>query len=325
VVASTQKWGFVDRSAEFDLAFVDEAWQMTWADFMPLGRVVGRFALIGDPGQIPPTVTSDVRRWETTPRAPHLAAPEVIRAEQPELARLLELPASRRLPPDTVDLVRPFYDFGFDALAEPGERYVRPARRGRHAVDPAIDLLESGSVAALALPTPRGGPPLELDEDVARTAAEVVVRLLDRGTVAGMDGEEARLCPDDVGLIATHRVMLSAIDLALPARLRGQVRVDTPERWQGLERKVMIAVHPLSGALRPSAFDLDTGRLCVMASRHKAGLVLVSRDHVGETLDEMITSAEQPVGRPDVAGRGHAQHLAFWDALVQGGRVVRAA
>src|SRR5207249_8262289 len=62
------------------------------------------------------------------------------------------------------------------------------------------------------------------------------------------------------------------------------VRVDTPERWQGLECKVMVVVHPLSGVLRPSAFDLETGRLCVMASRHRAGMVVLSRDHLENTL-----------------------------------------
>ena len=37
-------------------------------------------------------------------------------------------------------------------------------------------------------------------------------------------------------------------------------------------------VHPLSGVVTPSDFDLETGRLCVMASRHKAGLIVLTRD-----------------------------------------------
>ena len=40
-----------------------------------------RFLMIGDPGQIPPVVTIDVRRWETSPRAPHEAAPAVVLSE----------------------------------------------------------------------------------------------------------------------------------------------------------------------------------------------------------------------------------------------------
>jgi len=44
----------------------------------------------------------------------------------------------------------------------------------------------------------------------------------------------------------------------------------------------MVAVHPLSGVTDPTAFDLSTGRLCVMTSRHRVGLFLVTRDHVGD-------------------------------------------
>jgi hypothetical protein len=101
--------------------------------------------------------------------------------------------------------------------------------------------------------------------------------------------------------------------------------VDTPERWQGLERKVMVAVHPLSGVTSPSSFDLETGRLCVMISRHRSGLVLVSRDHVKQTLETRIPLAEQALGRPDVTGRGHSANLAFWESVERDARLVRAA
>jgi hypothetical protein len=100
--------------------------------------------------------------------------------------------------------------------------------------------------------------------------------------------------------------------------------VDTPERWQGLERPVMIVAHPLSGVVRPSAFDLETGRLCVMASRHLAGLVLVGRNHIGETLESHIPTADQAVGRPDVTGRGLFDNVRFWSALRDQGRIVGA-
>ena len=116
--------------------------------------------------------------------------------------------------------------------------------------------------------------------------------------------------------------MNAAMELRLPPSLRGHVHVDTPERWQGLERAVIVAVHPLSGVLHPSDFDLETGRLCVMASRHQAGMVIVTRDHIGETLDTHLPAAEQPVGRPDVAGRGHHQNVTFWNALLAQNRVV---
>lgn len=170
---------------------------------------------------------------------------------------------------------------------------------------------------------------MEVDEDLAALAIRVVERVLDRGAEAVIadddrPGERRRkLVPADIGISATHRSMNAAIQRLLPSRLR-DVRVDTPERWQGLERRVFVAVHPLSGVIKPAAFDLETGRLCVMASRHKAGLVVVTRDHVGDTLDNLITTADQAVGRPDVSGRGHFQHRSFWAQIANSGRIVAA-
>ena len=331
VVATTAKWairkGKAADLAPFDVLLVDEAWQMAWAELMLLAPVAGRFVLIGDPGQIPPVVTIPTARWETAPRPPHRAAPDVILSDPGLGALVLGLPSCRRLPCDSVDLVRPFYDFPFDAWAEPGARWLRAAAGpSQDPLDSVIDHLASASVAIATLPTPPEGPPLEHDAEVAALAAALAVRVLERGATAcsGDDGAGEPLGATGIGIAATHRVMNQAILAALPAHLRGGhdgVRVDTPERWQGLQRPFMIVVHPLSGVVRPSTFDLETGRLCVMASRHRAAMVVVSRDHVPETLEAFIPSAEQSIGRPDLAGRGHAQHQMFWGAVSDRGGV----
>ncbi len=273
-------------------------------------------------------VAIEVARWQTSRRPPHAPAPEVILRDGGLRARLLALPVTTRLPHDTAAMVRSFYDFDFDSWAGPGDRRLRfdEAKGGsseRRGADAAIDLLASGSIAMLALPTPDAGPPLEEDLELARAAAEVARRLLARGSHAVTEEGEVKLEPQDIGLAASHRVMNARMTEAL-GDLAGLVRVDTPERWQGLERKVMIAIHPLSGVVRPSPFDLSTGRLCVMASRHRVGLVLVSRDHVGETLDAYLPVADQAVGLPDEAGRGHAQNLAVFTKLQREGRIARA-
>jgi hypothetical protein len=324
VVGTSAKWGMIQDPKEFDVLFVDEAWQLSWADFMLLGQVSGRFVLIGDPGQIPPVVTIDTGRWETSPRAPHHPAPEHILRQRPRDLLSLDLPATRRLPHDTVEYIGPFYDFHFGALAQPGERLVRVSGASRDGIDAALDRLAAGSVAAITLPTPPEGPPLEDDSEVAELAVDVVKRLLKREAHAVFGKGDGKLTPLGIGMCATHRVMNARMELLLPTALKGEVDVDTPERWQGLERPVMVIAHPLSGVTHPSAFDLETGRLCVMASRHKAGLVIVTRDHIGATLDSHLPVAEQPVGRPDVSGRGHHQNGTFWGRLLQNDRVVEA-
>lgn len=322
VVATTAKWSLIDVLFPFDVVFVEEAWQMGWADFMLLGQVAERFVLIGDPGQIPPVVSVDVLRWETSPRPPHIAAPRVILAEPRHRAEQWQLPATRRLPYDAAGLVRQFYDFDFGSFAQSGERAILASRGGNGATDKVIDSLANASVAALTIPTADEGPPMHSDGELAKHASALVQRLLNRDARVRIDSKTQILRPEDVGICSTHRVMNSELALTLPRPLRGKVIVDTPERWQGLERPLMIFVHPLSGVVRPSSFDLETGRLCVMASRHTAGAVILARDHVTETLEGCIPSATQPIGRPDISGRGLFDNLSFWSSLRDRGQVM---
>lgn len=315
-VATTAKWSLTDVAHPYDLLAVDEAWQMSWADLMQCALVSDKFLMIGDPGQIPPVVPIDVRRWETSPRAPHEPAPDVVLAE-PILASFRfegALPACRRLPHESVDFIRPFYDFHFDAYIPAGARGLEDDGRWG-------DALASGRPLALTIPTPEQGPPIEVDPDIAAACASVISSLLEGAAVLRFGSARRPLTPADIGVTSTHRVMNSALSSAL-ARWSNEIRVDTPERWQGLERPVMIAVHPLSGVIDPSAFDLETGRLCVMASRHEAALIMLTRDHVGQTLRNYVPSAEQAPGRKDVVGRGHDAHLRFWEQLEISGSVV---
>jgi hypothetical protein len=196
----------------------------------------------------------------------------------------------------------------------------------RSGLDRALDLLAETSVVGTTIPTPDDGPPVEFDDDVARHVSTLVRRLLEREPVASHEPATRKrplsLAPQDIGIISTHRVMNTRMHYRLPKGLQHDIRVDTPERWQGLERKVMIVVHPLSGVTNPTAFELETGRLCVMASRHQCALVVVARDHIGSTLGEHIVNAEQALGGTDVAGLGHHRHSRFWKTLIASDRVV---
>lgn len=316
-VSTSAKWALTDLAAPFDVFAVDEAWQMPWADLMQCAVVSERYLLIGDPGQIPPVVSIDVRRWDTSPRAPHDPAPTVV-LRDPGLtagAFVGSLPACRRLPNEAVDFIKPFYDFDFAAYVPPGTRGID--LDAGHWLHPLGD----GRPLVVTIPTPDEGPPIEVDHGIASVMAGLVEELLNQGAVVRDATESRPLTARDIGLTSTHRVMNSVIDQALAGRFPG-TRVDTPERWQGLERPVMIAVHPLSGVVDPSAFDLETGRLCVMATRHQSAHIMVTRDHVGKTLANLVPSAEQAPGRPDVVGRGHDAHVRFWDQLKSSDRIV---
>lgn len=324
VVATAAKWGWYGPpNAPFDWLLIDEAWQLAFADFMLLDQVAPRMVMVGDPGQIAPVVSIDTARWATSDAPPYVAAPELLlNADGVETVEL-ELPASYRLPHDSVIAVGEFYDFKFDAWAEPGKRTVNwMEARDPSALDSVLNALVGRSIIAATIATPPEGPPLEEDRELAEFAVDIVRRMVERGGILEIDDTTAELRPSDIGLCATHRRMNARMAEALGGDLAGDVLVDTAERWQGLERPIMVIVHPVSGTTDPSGFDLQTERLCVMASRHKVGLIVVSRDHIKATLDELIPVAEQHVGLPDITGRGLGRQKAFWDDLVEAGAVI---
>jgi hypothetical protein len=320
VVANTKKWAWTQDLESFDVLCLDEAWQMSWADFAALPHVAENFMLIGDPGQIQPIVTVDTSRWETAPVGPHRPAPEVL------LERGLGVSAAIdhtwRLPLDTTELVRGFYDFAFSAKAAPGARRLLVETKGVCTLSKLVAMARDASIVAATRGMPAGGTVPDDDPEVAIDVAKVVDYLLRAKARIEIDGVVTAIDPSCIGITATHRVMLSSIRDRLPPSAR-DVICETPERWQGLERPVMLAVHPLSSTTNPSAFDLATGRLCVMASRHKAALFVFSRSHVMDTLTENRPEATQAPSRPDDIGRGHSRHTEFWRAVDREGRVVR--
>lgn len=322
-ISTSSKWSTLDDAESFDLLAVDEAWQMSWANLMKCARLSKKFFLIGDPGQIPPVVTIEHSRWKTSPRGPHLPAPEVV-LNDPELrnrAFMGSLSACRRLPNESVRFIRHFYDFEFFAYAEMGERKISYT-----GLSTTLEKLKSGEPLAYTIKTPDEGALIEVDNRISKSIKQIVKEILEANAtiISKDDSEPEKLEAKHIGIIATHRAMNGDISQELGEEYN-QVMVDTPERWQGLERPIMIVVHPLSNVTDPSDFDLETGRLCVMTSRHQTGLIIVTRDHVGRTLEGFIPAASQAPGLPDSVGRGLQAHRLFWGELANSNRIIQLA
>lgn len=309
----------------FDLVACDEAYQIAFKDLAPLCDIGRQMLLIGDPGQLPPLVKGDRARLEAARFKVHWASPREILRRFPG-APVVRLPASRRLVQDTVDFVQPaFYptmDFG--SLANPLDRQLRFGAAGMNApIDRCLDALASGqSLVALVLPHKRLGPD-EVDEELAETIASFAARFLERAP-----DWTGPMTARDVGVVDPH----VASGAAVRRHLRGtgvssdEVMVETPEIWQGLERPLIIAKHPLSGAGRLSGFGLDPGRWCVELSRHQVGCVIVGRDGIQDALlEHQHDCAERPSGAEDVAWAGWNAHLQLWRRLETEGRVVRSS
>jgi hypothetical protein len=101
--------------------------------------------------------------------------------------------------------------------------------------------------------------------------------------------------------------------------------VETANRFQGLERKVVLAIHPLSGLLRPTEFELNPGRMCVSMSRHSVMCILLTRAGVEETLTGYMPDDDCFLGQPDDPSfMGWRAHEAVWCRLRAEGRLLSA-
>jgi superfamily I DNA and/or RNA helicase len=83
---------------------------------------------------------------------------------------------------------------------------------------------------------------------------------------------------------AAHRDQVAAIRAQLGAA-GADITVDTANRLQGREYDVTIVLHPLSGRRDATAFHLESGRLCVLTSRHRQACIVVARAGIAELLD----------------------------------------
>jgi hypothetical protein len=308
----------------FDLLIVDEAWQVTYGNLLALLGLAGQVLIVGDSGQLPPLVRSETNRFEAREHHVHWPAPEELMRRHPN-APVVPLPATRRLPQDTVEFLQPaFYPrLPFVSATSPAERRLRAGAGGMGTgIDRAIDLLTGGATLAGVLLPPRAHAGIEYDPELAELSAEVAQRLLQRGL--SWEGQRP-LAAEDIGCVDPHRDSGTATRRALSERGIGhELMVSTPEIWQGLQRPLMVARYPVVPGRRLSAFDLEPGRVCVQLSRHQIACIIVARDGVGDALREhqhdVSARASEAVDAEYVGWRAHSE---LWSRLDAENRFVR--
>jgi hypothetical protein len=132
-----------------------------------------------------------------------------------------------------------------------------------------------------------------------RAIATLALRLLQRGGVTRSELGEAPLEASRIAVGAAHRDQVAAIRAALAGvELAADVTVDTANRLQGREFDVTLVLHPLSGRRDATAFHLETGRLCVLASRHRHACIVVARAGIPELLDAHPSTEPVHLGAP---------------------------
>ncbi len=289
VIATSAKWAFVSaEDHHFNLGVVDEAYQMSSAALVRVAPLFDRLLMVGDPGQLAPFTTADeyvVRSMATWPL--DTAAGTVLR-NHPETP-VVPLPVSWRLPPSAAALISDaFYTRAFRAGTEPGQRALRlPDPAVRDSYDEVLRVAADTGWGLLELPEaylPRTDP------EAVRVIAALVTRLAGSAATTRDEHRSRPLTAADIAVGVTHRDQRAYVRAAVDAATAelgippGTVTVDTANRLQGRQFEVVVAWHPLSGRRDASAFHLEAGRLCVLASRHRQACIVVGRAGLADQL-----------------------------------------
>ncbi len=320
VVSTAAKWAHTKVAEPWGHAIVDEAYQMRSDALLAVAGLFERALFVGDPGQLDPfsVVGGDgSAQWAGLSYDPSASAVSTLLAHNPELPQH-RLPVSWRLPASAAPLVSDaFYPYTpFRSGTDHGDRHLGfGVPSDGSGPDRVLDEAAASGWGLLELParhTPRTDP------EAVGAVALVVRRLLDRGgAVTSERGPEpVPLTADRVAVGTAHRDQAAAVRAALASLGVAGVTVDTANRLQGREFDVTVVLHPLSGRPDATAFHLETGRLCVLASRHRHACVVVCRAGVDRLLDEHPSTEPVQLGVtvkfPDGWEANHAvlSHLA---------------
>ena len=327
VIATAAKWALLDTETRWPWAIIDEAYQMRSDSLLRIARLFGKALFVGDPGQLDPFSTVETERWLGLNWDPMSSAVAVLLTNNPGIP-VHTLPVSWRLPATAAPVVSAaFYPFsGFTAATELSDRAMRWTTRpfGLTSLDLALQSAADTGWALYELPHRHT---LRTDAEAVDACAELAARVLLRGAVAVSEQGAHDVTADRIAIGVAHRDQAAAVRRALRARaaaypvLSGsalgndnagpgntgsgnsgrdvtKVVADTANRLQGREFDVMIMLHPLSGRRDATAFHLEAGRLCVLASRHRHACVVVARAGIPELLDAHPSAEPVHLGVP---------------------------
>ncbi|WP_370419395.1 AAA domain-containing protein [Streptomyces sp. QH1-20] len=317
VVSTAAKWAHTKVSEPWGHAIVDEAYQMRSDALLAVAGLFERALFVGDPGQLDPfsVVGPDgSAQWAGLSYDPSASAVTTLLAHNPELPQH-RLPVSWRLPASAAPLVSDaFYPYTpFRSGTGHGDRRLSfGVPSDGSGPDRVLDEAAESGWGLLELParhTPRTDP------EAVGAVALVVRRMLDRGGVATSERspDPAPLTPDRIAVGTAHRDQAAAVRAALAGLGVSGVTVDTANRLQGREFDVTVMLHPLSGRPDATAFHLETGRLCVLASRHRHACVVVCRAGVDRLLDEHPSAEPVQLGVTVKFPDGWEAMMSTWD------------
>jgi hypothetical protein len=283
VIGTAAKWATL-TDGSWPWAIVDEAYQMRSDMLLRIANRFDRALFVGDPGQLDPFSVVETERWHGLTWDPMQSAVAVLLRHNPSLP-VHRLPVSWRLPASAAPVISSaFYPFsGFTSGTGPSDRRLgfSTSALGGGPLDDAVEMAADTGWALYELPARHT---LRTDAEAAAACAALAQRVLQRGGVAFSERSlsGAPVTADRIAIGAAHRDQVAVIRSFLKSP---DITVDTANRLQGREYDVTIVLHPLSGRRDATAFHLESGRLCVLTSRHRHACIVVSRAGIPELLD----------------------------------------
>ncbi|HEV2403833.1 MAG TPA: DEAD/DEAH box helicase family protein, partial [Ktedonobacterales bacterium] len=250
-----------------DVAIVDEASQLTVPALLGALRFARRFILVGDERQLPPLVMSEVAAQRGLQRSlfARLLAAHGERAS-------VALRGQYRMHP--VICAFPSAAFYRGELVAAGDARTALLDIAPSQASPQWDVLRPDHpLVFVDVPTPSDAAQTS---KVSATQALVTLKLVRELLALGV-------APEEIGVIAPFRAQVSAIRQRLERLPRygqlgeARVTVDTVDRFQGGERRVMLmSFGGLARAqTRGLAFLADPNRLNVALTRAQRKLILI--------------------------------------------------
>ncbi|MEU5408727.1 AAA domain-containing protein [Nocardia asteroides] len=296
VIGTAAKWATV-TDGSWSHAIIDEAYQMRSDMLLRIANRFDRGLFVGDPGQLDPFATVETARWAGLTWDPTMSAVSVMLANNTGIP-IHRLPVSWRLPATAAPVVsRAFYPFtGFESGTGFGDRRMEFTTRGLGGpIDAVLEEAAGTGWGWYELPARHT---LRTDREAVRALADIAARLIERGAITHSEAGSRPITVDRVAVGTAHRDQADAVRTALRGTAAEPVTVDTANRLQGREYDVTLVLHPLSGRRDASAFHLEAGRLCVLASRHRHACILVGRAGIPELLDAHPSAEPVHLGVP---------------------------
>jgi hypothetical protein len=321
--ARNPRSGQIPPIGRFDALIMDESFQANAGRYFGIADIAPRHLCVGDRGQIHPfTPVKAGMQWRGLPEDPLQTAVDVLHANHPTTPAH-RFPITRRLDGRGAAIAKFFYhsDHVFGAAVADGVREMKVGRaiarnpRDR-ALDEGLSLAAKSGWAYLELPARQT---LVCDQETAQVIVDLVTRLYARAPrlICERHPKGTDLVADRIAIGVSHNDQKAMIKTLLDCAGVSGVVVDTANKLQGREFDFSVCWHPMAGLDEADEFHLESGRMCVMCTRHRHACVVVGRAGDRELVEGLPPSTPAwPGAESDYFLRGWEVHRSIFAALM---------